>query len=82
MASTSAKVTPGIGMLSLATTTQVFPPAMIGATRLTRPCNALPKGSTITPTTPVGSYTLKLKCELFVGFTLLKTAWYLSHQPA
>jgi hypothetical protein len=36
----------------------------------------------IMPTTPVGSYTLKLKCELLVGFTLLKTAWYLSHQPA
>ena len=81
VASTSAKETAGRGLLSAATTTQLLPPAITGAIRSTswsRP----PSVGHITPTTPVGSYTLKLKWLVFVGFTLLNTAWYLSHQPA
>src|SRR5690606_8431085 len=81
VANTSANVTAGKGCTSLATTTAVLPPAITGATTLTRPMRPDVHGA-ITPTTPVGSCTLKLKCAEFTGFTLLKTAWYLSHQPA
>jgi hypothetical protein len=37
--------------------------------------------SAITLTTPVGSGTEKLKCELATGFTEPNNGWYLSHHP-
>ena len=43
-----------------------------GATRLTSSNSPLLPPAMM-PTTPVGSYTLKLKCEVFTGFTLLKS---------
>src|SRR6266850_1494078 len=79
--STSAKLTALNGRDSEASTTQVLPPATAGATFETRPSSPLFSGAMIA-TTPVGSSTEKLKCELLTGFTVLNTCWYLSAQPA
>ena len=59
----------------------MLPPAIDGAIVETRPIRAVSSGARI-ETTPVGSSIEKLKCELLTGFTLEKTCWYLSHQPA
>src|SRR5688572_8541369 len=77
---TSAKVTAQSGFFSLASTTQVFPPAITGAITDTSPSNAFDCGA-IMLTTPIGSGTEKLKCGVATGFTALNTCWYLSHQP-
>src|SRR5688572_23762658 len=77
----SANVTAQSGLDSEASTTQVLPPVMTGAITDTRPINELACGAMI-DTTPVGSGTEKLKCELATGFTALNSCWYLSHQPA
>src|SRR6185503_18458672 len=78
---TSAKVTAQRGLVSDASTTQVFPPAITGAMTDTNPNNESLCGA-IMETTPVGSGTEKLKCELATGFTELNNCWNLSHQPA
>src|SRR5262245_3157256 len=79
--STSARLTALSGCDSDASTTQVLPPAIAGAMFDTRPRRPLASGA-ITATTPVGSSTEKLKCDVLTGFTALKTCWYLSAQPA
>jgi hypothetical protein len=70
-----------MGKRSEASTMQVLPPAMMGATTETSPSRPLSRGARM-ETTPVGSSRLKLKCEEDTGFTVEKTCWYLSHQPA
>src|SRR6185503_9924860 len=65
---TSANVTAARGFVSEASTTQVFPPAITGAITETRPSRESDWGAMI-DTTPVGSGTEKLKCELATGFT-------------
>ena len=68
-------------MFSDARTKHVFPPAITGINTETSPNNEVFWGAKI-PTTPVGSYTEKLKCDEETGFTALSTWLYLSHQPA
>src|SRR5688500_885010 len=81
VARTSPRVTAHRGNEVDASAIHVLPPAIAGAMVDTRPIRAESSGTRI-ETTPVGSSTLKLKCELLTGFTLLNTCWYLSHQPA
>src|SRR5210317_118992 len=78
---TSAKLTADSGIDSEASTTQVLPPTIVGATFAMRPSRPLSSGAMI-DTTPVGSSTVKLKCDDATGFTALNTCWYLSDQPA
>src|SRR5215204_5696166 len=78
---TSAKVIEHRGLLSEARMIQVFPPAITGAIKDTSPSREVSWGASA-PTTPVGSGTEKLKWEEATGFTVPKTCWYLSHQPA
>jgi hypothetical protein len=65
---TSENVTEHKGNFSEANTTQVLPPAITGAMALTKPISEELLGA-IMPTTPVGSGTEKLKCEVATGFT-------------
>ena len=51
-----------------------------GNITLTRPSNEV-FSEAIMLTTPIGSGTEKLKCELATGFTELNKAEYLSHHP-
>ena len=60
VASTSVSVTAGSGRDSELSTTAVLPETITGARRLTSPSRLEASGA-ITPTTPVGSGTLKLK---------------------
>ena len=60
VASTSDSVMAGSGPASDATTTQVLPPTITGATTDTSPSSDEPAGAT-TATTPVGSGTEKSK---------------------
>src|SRR5688572_17840552 len=69
---TSAKVTAHKGFVSEARTIQVFPPAITGAMTDTRPSRESDWGAIIA-TTPMGSGTEKLKCELATGLTELNT---------
>ena len=62
-------------------TTAVFPVRMTGATSETSASRGDSSGQTTT-TTPVGSGTVKLKCELATGFTAPKTELNLSVHPA
>src|SRR5687767_12197510 len=78
---TSAKVTEQSGLVSEASTTQVFPPVITGAITDTRPSKESFCGA-ITDTTPMDSGTEKLKCELATGLTELNNCWNLSHHPA
>ncbi len=81
MASTSARVTAGRGRVSLAITTAVFPVKSTGASTLTSPRSDEACGAT-TPTTPVGSGTLKLKNGPATGLEDPATWATLSDQPA
>src|SRR6476659_2314799 len=78
---TSENVTAHKGLVSEASTTQVLPPAITGAITETSPSKESPWGAMI-ETTPVGSGTEKLKCELATGLTALYNCWNLSHHPA
>src|SRR6187401_3168108 len=79
--STSAKLTAQSGSICDASTTQVLPPAIAGATFETRPSRALDSGARIAMT-PIGSRMEKLKCDEATGLTELNICWYLSAQPA
>src|SRR5262245_18198974 len=79
--STSAKLTAESGREREASTMQVLPPAMAGATFDTRPSSPLDSGAS-SATTPMGSSTENTKCEELTGFTELRTCWYLSAHPA
>src|SRR5260221_10823872 len=68
---TSANVTEHSGFNSEAKTTQVLPPAITGAIKDTNPSKESAWGAMI-ETTPVGSGTEKLKCEVATGLTALK----------
>src|SRR5437870_7233274 len=81
VASTSASVTALSGLLVDAKAMQVLPPAMVGAIVEINPIKPNSSGERI-ETTPVGSSSEKLKCELLTGFTLEKICWNLSAQPA
>ncbi len=70
--STSAKLTAHSGNFSDASTMQVLPPTIVGATLDTSPSSPLSLGASI-ETTPVGSRTEKLKCDELTGFTALNT---------
>src|SRR3954451_5154453 len=80
VAITSPSVIAVNGCGSLATTTQVFPGTMTGATTLTRPSNG-PVGATIA-TTPVGSGAEWLKYGPATALALPVTCAILSAQPA
>src|SRR5258705_467188 len=69
---TSANVTEHRGFVSEASTMQVLPPVITGATDETNPSNESPCGAMIL-TTPVGSGTEKLKCDEATGLTALYT---------
>src|SRR5215204_1594032 len=69
------------GSGSDASTTAVLPPTITGASRATRPSSAGCSGA-MTPTTPVGSGTVKLKYGAATGFDEPSTCAYLSAQPA
>src|SRR5262245_7107231 len=81
VASTSEKVTAGRGLLVEARATAVLPPARVGAMTEIKPSKGESSGARI-ETTPVGSRMEKLKWLEETGFTLEKTCWYLSAQPA
>src|SRR5262245_53444508 len=81
VASTSARVIAGRGRSSLASTTQVFPPTMTGATTETSPSRDEDEGAT-TPTTPVGSGVVRLKNGPATGFADPRTCAILSAHPA
>src|SRR5215211_5017223 len=69
------------GSGSDASTIAVFPPTITGARRATIPSSAGPSGAS-TPTTPVGSGTVKLKYGAATGFADPNTCAYLSAHPA
>src|SRR5262249_49482938 len=81
VASTSAKVIAGSGRSWAASTTQVFPPAITGATADTRPSSAESCGATM-PTTPDGSGSEKLKYGPATGLVAPVTWAILSVHPA
>ena len=59
----------------------VLPLRITGSSRDTRG-NSTGRSGASTTTTPIGSGVVKLKCGDATGFTLPKTCWYLSVQPA
>src|SRR6185295_10597049 len=79
--STSPNVIAGSGFVSDVMTTTVLPPTIAGAMRLTRPRSAGSSGAT-TPTTPVGSGTVKLYYGPATGFTDPTICGYLSLHTA
>ena len=81
VASTSASSIAASGRDSEATTTAALPPTRTGASRETRPSSGGSSG-TSTPTTPVGSGTVKLKYGPDTGFAEPSTCASLSAQPA
>src|SRR5881398_3958242 len=81
VASTSASSIAASGRDSDATTTAAFPPTKTGASRETSPSSGGSSG-TRTPTTPVGSGTVKLKYGPETGFEEPSTCASLSAQPA
>src|SRR5437764_2887406 len=81
VASTSASSIAASGRDSDATTTAPFPPTKTGASRETSPSSGGSSG-TRTPTTPVGSGTVKLKYGPATGFAEPSTCASLSAQPA
>src|SRR5262249_59687658 len=81
VASTSARVIAGSGRSCAASTTQVFPPAITGATTDTRPSSAESCGATM-PITPDGSGSEKLKYGPATGLVPPVTWAILSVQPA
>ena len=70
VAKTSANVMAQVGLFSEAKTMHVFPPTMQGAITEIRPNNAV-DSSAIMATTPIGSGTEKLKCDVATGLTEL-----------
>src|SRR5436309_9353629 len=81
VASTSASSIAASGRDSDATTTAALPPTSTGASRETSPSSGGSSG-TSTPTTPVGSGTVKLKYGPATGFADPSTCASLSAQPA
>ena len=81
MARTSASVTAASGRFWEATITATLPPTITGARRATKPASAGSSGAT-TPTTPVGSGTVKLKYGPATGFDEPSTCASLSAHPA
>src|SRR5688500_12040098 len=81
VASTSASSIAASGLDSDATTTAAFPPTITGQSRVTRPFSAGSSGAS-TPTTPVGSGTVKLKYGPATGLEPPSTCGSLSAQPA
>src|SRR2546423_423138 len=77
----SENVNAGSGLRIDASTTAVFPARITGAINETSASSGDSSGQTTT-TTPVGSGTVKLKCELATGFTAPKTELNLSVHPA
>ena len=69
------------GRSSDASTTQALPPTITGATRETMPSSGGSAGAT-TPTTPVGSGSVKLKYGPATGFDAPSTCASLSAHPA
>jgi hypothetical protein len=78
-ASESSMLASGLG--SEARTTVVFPPTIAGASRETRPSSVGSAGA-MTPTTPVGSGSVKLKYGAATGFDEPSTCASLSAHPA
>src|SRR5690606_4191098 len=80
VASTSARVIAGSGVRSAATTTQVLPVTITGATTETSPSSG--SAGATTATTPVGSGVDRLKYGPATGLAVLWTDAILSDQPA
>src|ERR671936_487041 len=81
VASASASSIAASGRVSDATATTALPPTSGGTRRVTRPSSAGSSGAS-TPTTPVGSGTVKLKYGPATGFEPPITWASLSLQPA
>ena len=81
VASTSASSIAASGRVSDATATTALPPTSAGARRETSPSSGGSSGAR-TPTTPVGSGTVKLKYGPATGFEPPSTCASLSAQPA
>src|SRR5881275_3214901 len=81
VASASASSIAASGRDSDATTTAAFPPTTTGARRETSPSSGGSSGAS-TPTTPVGSGTVKLKYGPATAFAEPSTCASLSAQPA
>src|SRR5947208_9029345 len=81
VATISANVSAGSGLLVEASTTAQLPLKITGTTSETKPSSAGSSGQRTT-TTPVGSGIVKLKWEVATGFTVPKIWVNLSVQPA